>query len=214
MNAGHSNKDKLPPSQSQTTPAAATASSAKYPFASGFRRLVACIIDIVILILVILVGASAINAVFGPTVRFNPTAVTPAGSAIVDNGLIVLNAIVANLLSAGYFVISWMILGASPAQLLLALQVRNETGGGTLSLSQAIIRWVLLFPPFGTVAFLMATVPGAGALIWASAPIWYLVLLTTTALSRSKQGVHDRLARSVVLRKRGHQLKGVADGTP
>jgi hypothetical protein len=213
MVEGRGSANMLPPLESRPTQTK-TLHQTEYFFADVFSRLVACIIDIVILVVAILVAASVINAIFGPTVRFDPTVATAEGSAIVDTGLIVLNGIVATLLSVGYFVISWMILSASPGQLLLALQVRNAADGGTLRLSRAILRWVLLFPPFSTAAFLTTTVPGASEFIWASAPIWYLMLLATMVLSPTKQGLHDRLAHSIVLRQSARQPEVVPDERP
>ena len=213
MVEGRDSAHMLPPLESRPTQTK-TPRQTKYFFADVFSRSVACIIDVVILVVAILVAASVINAIFGPTVRFDPIVATAEGSAIIDHSLIALNGFVATLLSGGYFVMSWMILGASPGQLLLALQVRNAADGGTLRLSRAILRWVLLFPPFSTAAFLTTTVPGASELIWASAPIWYLMLLATMALSPTKQGLHDRFADSVVLRQSAHQPKVVPDERP
>jgi uncharacterized RDD family membrane protein YckC len=210
---GRDSAKVLPPPEARPTQIK-TPHQTEYFFADVFSRAVACIIDIVILVVAILAAASVINAIFGPTIRFDRIVATAEGSAIVDHSLIALNGFVATLLSVGYFVISWMILSASPGQLLLALQVRNAADGGTLRLSRAILRWVLLFPPFSTAAFLTTTVPGASELIWASAPIWYLMLLATMALSPTKQGLHDRLAHSIVLRQSAHQPEVVPDERP
>lgn len=191
--------DALRRGESQAAPTAARVESEDHPFASVLTRSIVCIIDIVILVVVILIGASVVNAVFGSAVRLDPYAVTAEGSLISDNGLIMLNAVVTTLLNAGYFVGSWTMLGGTPGQLLFKLQVRREADGGTLRSSQAILRWILLFPPCGIAA---ALAPDLAALIWGSAPVWYLILLITTVGSPTKQGLHDRLAHTVVRKSR------------
>jgi hypothetical protein len=115
-----------------------------------------------------------------------------------DKGMVVLIALVATGVSAGYFVVPWALLGGSPAQLALRLRVRGDGGGEALTLGRAVTRWLLLFPPFATVSTLAAGVPLLGSLVWGSALVWYLILLLTTARSETNQGLHDRLAGSVV----------------
>lgn len=160
------------------------------------RRLAAWVIDVVGVVALIMIGASVAAAVFGPTVRFRPDTATPATSVTVEEGRAVLNALVTASLSAAYFVIPWVVLSASPGQLLLRIQVRGETDGGTLTPRRAIARWILLFPQ--TAAALTVGAPSLAALVWGSALVWYLILALTTARSASKQGLHDRIVRSVV----------------
>jgi hypothetical protein len=157
----------------------------------------AWIIDTVVVIALIFIGASVVAAVFGPTVRF-PSAATAVSASTVDADRVLLNALVSTSLSAMYFVVPWVVFGASFGQLLAGMQICDETSGQTLPPGRAIARWILLLPPFGTIAALTAGMPGLGMLMWGSAPLWYLVLLITTSRSATKQGLHDRIARSVV----------------
>ncbi len=120
----------------------------------------------------------------------------------VDTGMVVVNALVATGLSAAYFVIPWAVLGGSPGQLALGMRVRRDAGSETLTVGRAFARWILLFPPFATVSALTAGVSLLGWLVWGGAAAWYFVLLLTTAGSATKQGLHDRLARSVVCKRR------------
>lgn len=172
------------------------------PLASVSRRSLAWILDVVLVTLLIFVAVSVVDAVFGPTVSFRPEAATLPETVAVDKGLVVLTGLVATGVSAGYFVVSWALLGGSPAQLALRMRVRGDAGGGALTLGRAVARWILLFPPFATVSALTAGVPRVGWFVWGSALAWYLVLLFTAARSETNQGLHDRIARSVVRKRR------------
>jgi hypothetical protein len=41
-------------------------------------------------------------------------------------------------------------------------------------------------------------VPPLAFVVWAVALVWYALLLVTTALSETSQGLHDRLVRDIV----------------
>jgi RDD family len=151
----------------------------------------------------IFVGVAVVDAVFGPTVRMHPEATALEDVLAADSGRVVLNAVLATALSVSYFVVPWVLLGGSPAQLALRMRVRDRTDEQTLSLGRALARWILLFPPFATVSALTAGLPLVGALVWAAAVVWYLLLLLTTALSDTNQGLHDRIAGSVVRMRSG-----------
>lgn len=100
------------------------------------------------------------------------------------------------VLSAFYFIGSWT--GGrrgTPAQRLLKLQVGNAFDGRALSFDQATRRWLGL----GEFLILLGLIPGFGAAIGLSL-LWQIVLLITTATSPTKQGLHDRLANSAVVR--------------
>jgi len=162
-------------------------------------RLVAWMLDVVVVVLLIVVASAAVGTILGPAVRFGS-----AGSAdpiSVDAGRAASNALVSTMLSAAYFVIPWVRFGGSGVQLLLGLEVQSETDGGRLPPGRALARWVLLFPPFGNVAALMAGRPVLAALVWSSALVWYPLLLITTLRSATRQGLHDRVVRSVVRRR-------------
>jgi hypothetical protein len=179
-----------------------TTASAGEPFATVSRRSLAWIVDVVLVTALIFVGVAVVDALLGPTVRMHPEAASLEGVLAADSGRVVLNALLATGLSVSYFVVPWMLLGASPAQLALRMRVRDRTDGDALPLGRALARWILLFPPFATVSALTAGLPVVGALVWGAAVVWYVVLLLTTARSETNQGLHDRIARSVVLRRR------------
>ena len=179
------------------------APSAGEPFAGIARRSLAWLVDVVLVTVLIFVAVSLLGAVVGPTVGIHPEAATLEDVVAADLGRVVLDTVLATALSAAYFVLPWVLLGASPGQLLLGMRVRDHAGGGALPVGRALVRWILLFPPFATVSALTAGLPVLGALVWSAAVAWYLVLLVTTARSETRQGLHDRIAATVVHRRAG-----------
>jgi hypothetical protein len=182
--------------QAESDPAATPPVGA--PFTSISRRSLAWILDVALVTVLIFVGVAVVDAAFGPTVRTHRDAAALEDVLAAETGRVVLNALLATGLSVGYFVVPWAVLGGSPAQLALRMRVRGSTDGEPLPIGRALARWILLFPPFATVSALTAGMPLVGAFVWGAAVIWYVVLLLTTARSDTNQGLHDRIARSVV----------------
>ncbi len=60
----------------------------------------------------------------------------------------------------------------------------------------------MLGAPFGLLSTLALPVPWLGAILVVVIALWNLVLLVTTARNRRKRGLHDRVAGSIVVRRR------------
>ena len=100
-------------------------------------------------------------------------------------------------LGALYFIASWS--GgrrATLGQRILKIQVGNAFDGRPLSFDQAVRRWLGL----GEFLSLFGLTAGLAALASGLQLIWTIVLLITTATSPTKQGLHDRIANSAVVR--------------
>ena len=106
---------------------------------------------------------------------------------------------VSTAISGAYFVWTWTSMRASPGQRVLGMQVGNAGDGATLTMNQAVIRWVLLGAPFG-IASALTGIGGLGLIISLAALAWFIALLVTTAQSPTKQGLHDRYANTVVVK--------------
>lgn len=68
-------------------------------------------------------------------------------------------------------------------------------------LGSAVVRWLLLAAPLslaGVATTLLTGVPDLLANVTVAG--WYLVLLVATARSPAKQGLHDRLARTIMVK--------------
>jgi uncharacterized RDD family membrane protein YckC len=109
-------------------------------------------------------------------------------------------AILAGVISAGihliYFVAFWTGTGrATPAMRLMKLQMGDATTGGVPTVQQGLLRWLGL----GGVFRLLGILPAASALASGLEGLWILLLLITTALSPTKQGLHDRMAGTALV---------------
>jgi uncharacterized RDD family membrane protein YckC len=172
-------------------------SSHAYVYADVPNRLVGIFLDGAILSLLIFLGAVALSAVFGPVVRFDLDNYT----ASVDETLAVANAVVGLGIGGAYFVGSYTLLGASPGHRLLGMRLRDETAGGPVRLASAVVRWLLLAAPLGLAGVVTTIATGsADLLVNFALAAWYLVLLVTTARSPAKRGLHDRLARTLMVK--------------
>ena len=99
-----------------------------------------------------------------------------------------------------YFVGFWTSQGkATPGMRLFKLQVANAADGKRLAIGPAVVRWLGLGYIFSVVG-LFAPLGGVTGLV---ALFWYIALLVTTANDRMHQGLHDRWAKSVIVRPEG-----------
>jgi hypothetical protein len=178
--------------------------------AGVWRRALAWILDVVAVSLLVFIAFWVLDEAFEPTVRVHPEAATLQDVLSAGGARVAVNSALGTALSAGYFVASWVLLGATPAQLLFRMRVRREGQGVSIPTGRALLRWILLFPPFSTVFALTAGTPLVGVLVWPIAAAWYLVLLLTTVRSERRQGLHDRIADSVVLTRRARAAYGGA----
>lgn len=101
------------------------------------------------------------------------------------------------VVSAAYFVGMWSRMGgATVGMKVMKLTVRDATTGQPIGQSQAITRWLVVGAPFA-ISFLY----GWGVIGWivAIAILAYeIYLLVTTAQSPTRQGFHDKYAKTVV----------------
>ena len=166
-------------------------------FSDTPSRIVAWFIDGILLFVLDLMISAVLQAVGleSSGVR-SLTGQSGASSVAVYSTTNTLGTLVTLAVSAAYFIGSWS--GgrrATIGQRLLSIQVGNAFDGRALTLDQAIRRWLGL----GEFIVLIGFVPGlsAAAGLWV---IWVIVLFITTATSPTKQGIHDRIANSAVVR--------------
>jgi uncharacterized RDD family membrane protein YckC len=163
-------------------------------------RIVALIIDSILLWIVFLFVAIALGAIFLTTLINGGV----AGAIIAG----VLLAIANLVISAVYFIWAWTKpdLRASLGQKVLGLNTLNASDGATLTRPQAVRRWLFLF---GFVAFASAMqsalsttdLSTIGLLIGLLAFAYEIFLLWTTYSSPKKQGYHDVQAGTVVVKR-------------
>ena len=163
-------------------------------------RLVAYIVDI----LVLGVAEVIIGAAFGQVqARFGSVGAT--GSSLTTFS--VFGWIASSVLDALYFILFWT--GgrrATVGQRLFHIQVGKAFDGSSLSRAQAVRRWIVL-GGIGDVLGLIRPVRGAASTLQG---LWFLLLLISTVISPTKQGLHDRFAHSAVVMPSGVGRSGLA----
>jgi uncharacterized RDD family membrane protein YckC len=171
-------------------------------------RLLAYLVDAVIIAIVIYLVALVLRALLGPTIRI--TEFEGAPLVRVDRLRSVVDVVSATTVAGVYFVVSWVRLGGTPMQRLFGMHVERVDDGGSLRPRQAIGRWLLLGAPFGLISTLLFPTPLLGAILALAIAVWYAVLFITTARNPRKRGLHDRAAGSMVRRRR-RGASGVED---
>jgi uncharacterized RDD family membrane protein YckC len=111
-------------------------------------------------------------------------------------------AIFGAAVQAAYFL--WFWTGgrrATPGQRVFGLQVGNAFDGQPLTMTQAILRWFAM----GWWLSLVLTLPflGLAAVAYGANLVWWVILGLSVIVSRTKQGFHDRIAGSAVVRPAG-----------
>ncbi len=166
-------------------------------FASASRRILAYVIDAVLLTAILYVAFIAFGMAVGP-----PVEITTSGGRFdleLDVGRAELAALVSAAISMAYFAGSWVLLPATPGQRLLGLYVSRARDARPLSTGQAVLRWALLIGPLYLSELAGPLAPELRAPLFLLAILWYAILLATTVLSPSRQGLHDRWSGSAVL---------------
>lgn len=110
-------------------------------------------------------------------------------------------AILALILSAGWFIYPWATHRGTVGMRLLGLRIGHERDGRSIETGQGLVRWLLLGIPT-----LLVTLPVfvASPVTWIPSVVgmaWLMALLVSLAVSPGKQGYHDRHARTIVTRE-------------
>ena len=179
-------------------------------FAHPVRRILAYLLDGLLLVVVIFAAAVVATAILGPTVRFDSG--VDAGGVVVDAGRTYINAVVGTLISALYFIGSWCRSGRTPGQAVFGIRVGHVEDGSLLGVPAAIVRWAALGAPIALASPFAREVPGAGARLTLGVGVWLIALLVTTVVDRHNRGLHDRLSGSAVFRVGSGDLPGPQDG--
>jgi uncharacterized RDD family membrane protein YckC len=188
-----------PPSSGWTAPASASAPAAAAPgglvYADVPNRAIAYIVDGIILFVINLVVGIVLGGILGPSlsIDFN------SGQVTTNWGSAVVSAIVSTIVTGVYFIYTWTSMRGSPGQKMLGMQVGNASDGATITMEQAIRRWIFLGAPFG-IASAFAGAGGLGLIIGLAGFAYFIYLLVSTAQSPTKQGFHDKQANTVVVK--------------
>jgi uncharacterized RDD family membrane protein YckC len=194
----------LPSWASQLTSTAPVPGPAGLYYADVPNRVIAIIIDAILVGLVSIVLGAILFSVIGSPTTFTTTADpnSPLGIRIETQTNFVptlVYAILGVALSAGYYIYTWTSLRGTLGQKMLGMQVGNASDGATLTMEQAVRRWLALGGIF-SLAQTLNPLPLLGLLLGLASFIWVIALLVTTAQSPTKQGLHDQFANTVVVK--------------
>lgn len=168
-----------------------------YVYADAPNRLVAFLLDAVLLSALVFVCAAVLSAVVGPAVEIDLGA---EERVTLDTSLLAVDGFVATAVSALFFLGGWLLFAGTPGQRLLGLRVVGRDGR-RLRLGQAAVRWLLVGAPPALAGLVMLALGGtADSLVYLAVWVWYLALFVSLARSPMKRGLHDRAAGSVVVK--------------
>ncbi len=168
------------------------------------NRIIAQIIDAILVFIVLVIATIILGAIIGPATSVTST---PDPNAFLGVRIetqtnfvaTLIDALVGLAISAGYYVYTWTAMRGTVGQKALGMQVGDASTGATLTMEQAVRRWLALGGVFA-LAQLLNPIPLLGLLIGLASLVWVIVLLVTTAQSPTKQGLHDQFANSVVVK--------------
>lgn len=168
--------------------------ASSFVYADVPNRAIAYIIDAVIIGIVNIVAFGILGAIGLNVVSFD----LATGFHYNYFASIIL-AVVGLAISGAYFLYTWTAMRGTVGMKVLGMQVGNAGDGKTLSMDQAIRRWIALGAPF-SVAQAFNPLPALGILLGLVALGWFIYLLYTTANSATKQGFHDTFANTMVVK--------------
>jgi uncharacterized RDD family membrane protein YckC len=170
---------------------------AGYVIAGVGSRLIAFFLDGILQALLVFVALIGITIAAGTALTDDPVA-SAALSGIVFTGVEFL-----------YYVGFWTSgRRATPGMRALDLGIVTP-GGGRIGVTSAVVRWFLLTVPL--VNFIGLLPQGGDVAAWVIL-LWPIALLVTTAISPSRQGLHDRWAGTIVVRRAGASNSGAVIG--
>ncbi len=166
---------------------------AGFVYADVPNRAIAYIIDAVIIGIVSIVAFGILGGIGLSVVSIDTSGITYNYFASI------ILAVVGLVISGGYFLYTWTAMRGTVGMKVLGMQVGNAGDGKTLTMDQAIRRWIALGAPF-SVAQAFNPLPALGMLLGLVAFGWFIYLLYTTANSATKQGFHDTFANTMVVK--------------
>ncbi len=179
-------------------------------FADAPNRLIAYLIDAVVVTLLAFVAAIVLSVLFGPIVTFDATA---APYVTVDRGLALADAVVSTAIGAVYFVVAWRRYGATVGMRALQMTISTPTGE-RVGWAQGVVRWLFIGLPLANQAFVSIYAHGrADVVLYVALFAWDVALGISIARDPRKRGWHDRVAGTIVC-KRAHLAPPPADRGP
>ncbi len=201
---GPSQPSGMPAWTSNLTSQTPVAGPAGLFYADVPNRVIAYIIDAILVGIVSAIVGAVLFAIVGSPTKVvsvaDPNSILGVRFETTTNYVSsLLYAIVGAAISAGYFIYTWTAMRGTVGMRLLGMQVGNAADGATLTMEQAVRRWLALGGVF-TLAQTLNPLPLIGVLLGLAALIWVIALIVPTAQSPTKQGLHDQFANTIVVK--------------
>jgi len=182
----------MPSWTSNITSQATIAGPGGIALADAPARIIAIIIDFIVLGIIGFIVNSLTTSLFGDNflgifgLQYKTQSLLGA----------IITVVVMLAVTGAYFVFMWTRFGgATVGQKLLKLSVRDQNTGGVITMNQAIMRWVFLAGPWA-INFVYGW--GLGFIVSLLVLIYYIYLLISVAQDPMRQGLHDKQAKTVV----------------
>jgi uncharacterized RDD family membrane protein YckC len=172
------------------------AGPAGFVYADVPNRAIAYIIDAIIIGIVNLVAFAVLSGV-----GLNVVTINLNNAALIEYNYVagLILSLVGLAISGAYFLYTWTAMRGTVGMKVLGMQVGNAQDGKTLTIDQALRRWIALGAPF-SLAQALNPIGGIGPVLGLLAFGWFVYLLWTTYSSPTKQGFHDKFANTMVVK--------------
>jgi uncharacterized RDD family membrane protein YckC len=154
------------------------------------NRIIAYLIDLIVLLIINIVVGIVLAAIIGATVsngQLNVLSFVVLGFASLG-------------VSAAYFVYMWSSQRGTVGMKLLGLQIGHERDGRSIDTGQGLIRWLILGIPSSLSTFAAYVPSELGQVLSLIGLVWLVVLLYSITSSPTKQGFHDRYAHTIMVK--------------
>jgi uncharacterized RDD family membrane protein YckC len=177
-----------------TPPPPPSAPASGLVYADVPNRAIAYILDVILVAIVNVIVFAVLSGV-----GLGVVTVSSSGTIEVNYAAAFIQGIIGLVISAAYFIYTWTSLRATLGMRALGMQVGNAGDGKTLTMEQAVRRYLALAAP-GILAQVLSPLPAIGFIISLLALAWFIYLVYTTANSPTKQGWHDVFANTQVVK--------------
>ena len=161
------------------------------------NRIIAYIIDIIVLAIIGFLLSLVLGGLLGGVTT---SASLDSAGGDLNLGPFAVVSLVQLIVSFAYFGYFWSVQRATPGMRVLGLQIGDETDGHSISWGQAFTRWLILGIPSILSTFAASVNTGLSVLLSLVGLIWLIALLFSIAQSPTKQGYHDRFARTIMVK--------------
>jgi uncharacterized RDD family membrane protein YckC len=171
------------------------AGPAGYYYADVPNRVIAYIIDIIILAIIGFIVTAIVVAIFGGVETVN------TGGRSINFGSLFVAAVLNLIVGAAYFIYLWSAMRGTVGMKVLGLQIGDEHDGRSITYQQGFIRWLIIGIPgiLSTFSGYLGA-GGLGFLLSLVGIIWLIALLVSIAQSPTKQGYQDRYAHTIMVK--------------